>query len=128
MSILAIDFGEKYIGLAVSDPKNSIALGLATLENKSQTELVHKLSLICQERFVKKIIIGLPKSLSGGDSEQTKKVRKFAEYVKIKLGLPMVLEDERLTSKQAQKLKASDLHQTSARLILQTYLDRTGNS
>ncbi len=127
MSFLAIDFGEKYIGLAVSDPKNRIALGLATLENKSETEIVHKLSLICRERLVEKIIIGLPKSLSGGDSEQTKKVRKFAEYVKIKLGLPVVLEDERLTSKQAQKLKVSDLDQMSACLILQTYLDRAGN-
>jgi len=122
MSILAIDFGERYIGLAVNVPGSRLALGLKTLKNDK--EIDHHLFLICEEREVERIIIGLPKSLSGNDSKQTKDVRKFAEYVKMKLGLKVVLEDERLTTKQAEKLKIKNLHQESARLILQTYLDR----
>jgi len=69
-------------------------------------------------------VIGLPVSLSGKDSRQTKTVRDFAEYVKMKLNQDVVLEDERLTSKEAENSGASDLDSESARLILQTYLDK----
>lgn len=124
MPILALDFGEKRIGLALSDPENRIALKFKTLPNKGEDWILKELKNICQEENIKTVVIGLPKSLAGPDSLETKKVRSFAECVRINLAIKVELEDERLTTKEALKLGIKDLDQESARLILQTYLDK----
>lgn len=124
MSILSIDFGQKYIGLAVSDPENKIAFRYKTIINRSQNFIIGELQKVCSEKKIGKIIIGLPKNLAGKDSQETKVVRRFAQYVKIKIGLPVELVDERLTSRQAEREGVSNLHEESARLILESYLER----
>ncbi|MFA4880937.1 MAG: Holliday junction resolvase RuvX [Candidatus Doudnabacteria bacterium] len=124
MPILAIDYGEKRIGLAISDPEDRIALKYKTIFLEDAKQLLEELKKVCQEEEVKRVVIGLPISLSGQDSKQTKAVREFAEYVRIKLNLDVQLEDERLTSVEAERTQAKDIDEESARLILQTYLDR----
>lgn len=127
MPILSLDYGEKRVGVAVSDPENRVAFKRETIIYRTQEKLTQELGRICQEEKIEKIVIGLPISLSGKDSDQTKIVRDFAKYVKMKLGQEVVLEDERLTSREAKSTGAFDLDQESARLILQTYLDKNNN-
>ncbi len=124
MSILGLDYGEKRVGLAISDPEDRIALKYKTILLEDAEQLLEELKKVCQEEEVKRVVIGLPISLSGQDSKQTKAVREFAEYVRIKLNLDVQLEDERLTSVEAERTQAKDIDEESARLILQTYLDR----
>ncbi|MDJ0652280.1 MAG: Holliday junction resolvase RuvX [Simkaniaceae bacterium] len=132
--MLGIDFGMKRIGLARSDPMKMIASPLKIIfAGKSLEETA---DLILKElEDVETIILGLPLLLSGKDSETTLAVRKFAKILEKKSGLPLILWDERLTSKQVEKLliegqvsrkkRSSHVDTMSATLILQNYLDGT---
>lgn len=130
--ILAIDFGQKRIGLAVSDELKIIAKPFKTLENKGKKYVVSQLKNICQNFDIEKIIVGLPKNLSGEEGIQAKKVRNFVEDLKGKIKMPVIFEDERFTTEEAEKfLKAKSLKkrimekdQLAAFYILQSYLDR----
>ena len=101
--VLGIDFGMKRIGLARSDPMKIIASPIKTLiAGKTLEETADLIALECTE--VETIVLGLPLLLSGKDSETTTTVRKFAVILEEKSGLPLILWDERLTSKQVEKL------------------------
>lgn len=129
--ILAIDFGQKWIGLAISDKLKVIAKPFATLENKGKKYVISHLKNICQKLEVGKIVIGLPKSLSGKEGIQAKKVRNFAKSLK-EIKIPIVFEDERFTTEEAKKFlkeklspKNLEKNQLAAFYILQSYLNRT---
>jgi len=133
--VLGIDFGMKRIGLARSDPRKIIASPLKTvLAGKTLEATADLIMKECGD--VETIVLGLPLLLSGKDSETTTTVRKFATILEEKSGLPLILWDERLTSKQVEKLliegNVKRKHRTkyidtmSATLILQNYLE--GNS
>jgi putative Holliday junction resolvase len=130
--ILAIDFGTKRIGLAVTDPQRIIATALETVESRN---ILSFLSQYFEKEVVDEIVIGLPKNLKNEDSETAPAVRAFAEQVKQKFqGKPVHFVDERFTSSIAKqtmidggmKKKArrdkSNVDKISATLILQTYL------
>lgn len=131
--VLGIDFGMKRIGLARSDPTKLIASPLKTiLSGKTLDDTV---DLILKElEGIETIVLGLPLLLSGKDSDTTKQVRQFAAILEKKSGLPLILWDERLSSKQVEKLmiegqvsrkkRSSHVDTMSATLILQNYLDR----
>lgn len=130
--VLAIDFGMKRIGLARSDPMKLIASPLKTILAAKTLEATADLILKeCAE--IELIVLGLPLLLSGKDSDTTKTVRKFAEILEKKSDLPLILWDERLTSKQIEKLLMEDkmsrkkrtahVDTLSATLILQNYLE-----
>ena len=130
--ILAIDFGMKRIGLARSDSMKIIASPYKTILAEKNLEATA--NLILQEiEDVELIVLGLPLLLSGQDSETTKQVRAFASCLEKKMTIPLLLWDERLTSKQVEKLmsekgvkrknRSSHVDQLSATLILQSYLD-----
>lgn len=131
--LLAIDFGAKRIGLAVSDPTRIFAVGLETLFIRHNTDVIAELGLICQQYNVEKIILGLPKTLRGAEGPQADKVRVFADELAESLSLPIEFLDERLTSVLAQQtlreqgiqpFKNKDLvDQAAAKRILQDYLD-----
>jgi putative Holliday junction resolvase len=130
--ILAMDFGQKRIGLAISDELKIIAKPFLTLENKSKKYIINQLKKICQNFDIKKIVVGLPKSLSGKEGVQAKKVRAFAKILAEKIGLPIILEDERFTTEEAEKFleeksikkRILKKDQLAAFYILQSYLDR----
>lgn len=130
--VLGIDFGMKRIGLARSDPMKIIASPLKTITAGKNLE--ETVDLVTKElEGVELIILGLPLLLSGKDSDTTKMVREFATLLETKSGLPLILWDERLTSKQVEKLmiegnvsrkkRAAHVDTMSATLILQNYLD-----
>jgi len=99
--ILAIDYGEKRIGLAVTDPLNIFAYPLVTLLNDSNF-IVH-LKKIVDEYNVVKIILGYPLKESGEKSKISHLVDKFKEELEIKIGLPVELVDERYSSEIAKR-------------------------
>lgn len=124
MYILGIDYGEKKIGLAKSDAEGRMAFAYQTIENNGREKVAKQLKEIIHEEGIEILVIGLPISLSGKDSKQTEQVREFVKYVKIHLNLKVILIDERLTTREAQRNQVNELHQDSARIILQTYLDK----
>ena len=132
MRILAIDYGTKRCGIAVTDELKLIASALATVET---TELLDFLEKYCQAEQVECIIVGLPKQVSGELSESEQAIAPFIGKLQEKLPeIPVSRYDERFTSKIAshilvesgtKKKKRQDkalLDRISATLILQDYL------
>ena len=131
---LAIDFGEKRVGLALSDPTKIIAKPFKSISYNNHDDLLNKISLIIEKENVEKIILGLPKGLKGQQTAQTKKVLEFYNLIKEKNDIQIVKEDERLSSVSAKKslvlqnIKTGHnkalIDETAAAIFLQLYLDR----
>ena len=132
--IVAIDYGLKRIGLAISDANHRIALPWITVEGgRLELENICKI-LLPRKGEIEKIIIGLPLHMSGQKSEMSQKVEVFAQKLGEKIGLPVLLVDERLSSRHAdtslretkvsRKKRTEILDQTAAALLLQSYLDQ----
>jgi putative Holliday junction resolvase len=134
--ILAIDPGQKRVGLAVSDPFGNFAVGLNTIGNYTGKDLVPELLAICQQYEVKTIVIGLPLHMSGEEGDGARQARELAALLTEKLSLPVELMDERLTSKIAEQSlrmqgiqssrhrKTGIVDQAAAMRILQDFMDR----
>ena len=130
---LGIDFGSKRVGLALSDRSNLIASPYKTLIYVSEKELISQISLIIFENDITIVVLGLPINMKGQDTIQTNKVRNFKDSLSI-LGLPIIYEDERLSSISAknslilQNVKTGHhkgaIDRTAAAIILQQYLDK----
>lgn len=129
MSILAIDYGKKRTGLAISS--TLIATPLGNIPSQSETVFA-KISEIIKEYSITKIVIGLPLNMNGTESEMTEEVRRFASEVEKRLNLKVDFVDERLTSRDAEFMLASleknwrkrkkKIDSASACLILENYL------
>lgn len=138
LTILALDVGDARIGLALSDKLALTAQPFLTLENRGRSTLL-KISEIIAAHNVKRLVIGLPLELNGGEGKQAAKTRAFADKLMRYLsgcptsaGIEVEFVDERLTSREAERvlrgsaLKDRDrkeaLDKISAALILETYL------
>ncbi len=126
MKYLGIDYGEKKIGLAIADSETKIASPYKILVN--QGNILSKISEICQKENIDKIVVGMPLTLKSSTSKQTKKVLNFIDKLKKTTYLPIIEQDERLSSAYAQKLlkemKVKHLDDdVAAMIILQSYLD-----
>ncbi len=126
--ILAIDPGERRVGLAVSDPLGITAQGLTTLDLR-KGELVAHLRVLLQEYDVGRIVVGHPLSLAGRETEASRLAAALAEELRQELGLPVELWDERLSSAEAERTLRGTragkgaVDRLAAVLILQGYLD-----
>ncbi|MFA5270640.1 MAG: Holliday junction resolvase RuvX [Patescibacteria group bacterium] len=131
MRILGIDLGKKRIGLALGDTESRIAIGLPTMQNDQH--VAENLQAVIEGERIKRLIVGLPKTMSGATGKQVGYTQKWASKISALLGVEVVYEDERLSSKMARdgllslggKLKKEDIDQAAAVLILQSYLDRS---
>ena len=133
---LGIDFGEKRVGLALSDRSNLIASPFKTINYINENDLVAQLKKIVIENDIENFVLGLPINMKGEDTAQTKVVRKFKESLS-SLDLPIIYEDERLSSVSAknslmlQNIKTGhnkpEIDKTAAAIILQQYLDKISN-
>jgi putative Holliday junction resolvase len=131
--ILALDVGKKRIGLAVSDPLGTTALGLPTLQRTRIREDLSRLKEVADERAVTTLLIGHPLHMSGDESRQSEYTREFAERLSEYLKIPLVFWDERLTTAEANRLmresgatleqRKQAVDQMSAILLLESYLD-----
>ena len=133
---LGIDFGEKRVGLALSDRSNLIASPFMTINYINENDLVTQLKKIVIENDIENFVLGLPINMKGEDTAQTKVVRKFKKSLS-SLKLPIIYEDERLSSVSAknslilQNIKTGhnkpEIDKTAAAIILQQYLDKNSN-
>lgn len=124
MRYLGIDYGEKRIGLALSDEKGHIAFPYRTMPNVKT--LFNDITGIAKKEGVEKIVVGLPIPFSGGESRQALEIKKFAERLKKELSVPIEFENEVLTTKMAERSSVSRKHldQSAAAIILQSHLDK----
>ena len=130
MKVLGIDLGKKRIGVALGDTVNRIAVGLPTIPNNKHT--LSEIQKIIEREDIEKIIVGLPKTLSGTTGSQASYTQKWANNLAYTLGVEVAYEDERLSSKLARdglvaigkELTKEDIDQAAAVLILQSYLDK----
>jgi putative Holliday junction resolvase len=130
--ILAIDYGARRMGLAVSDPLGITAQGLQTLERKNKRSDFARLERTVREYEIKEIVLGYPLRMSGEEGAQSQKVSEFAETLREKFQIPVHLWDERLTSAEANRLlreaevsarkRAKAVDRMAAVLILQSFL------
>ena len=135
MRVLAIDYGEKRMGIALSDPLGITAQPLPFLLHDHH--MWNKLTLLIQEKTVTEIVVGLPITLKGTHSAMTHTVEKFVTELKTKTTALITLQDERLSSKASERLlieanvsreKRKDLRDSMvASMILQDYLERKSN-
>lgn len=120
---IALDLGTKLTGIARGSNLGKIAEPLA---NVKTDELIPELHRLITENNVQAVIVGLPRNLSGDDTDQTRWVRQWVKRAKIQLGLPLFWQDEALTSvKSSANLKKpkTDEHSWAASIILQDFLD-----
>ena len=116
--ILAIDYGEKRIGLAVSDETKIIAQPKPYILNIEKQKLLN----FIKANDIEEILLGLPIGLSGKDTKSTEKVRDFAFWLKEKTGLPIKFIDERFTTKEVTRLEKNK--ELIDSLVAQKLLDR----
>tara|TARA_Y100000588_G_C13812518_1_gene735757 strand:- start:126 stop:539 length:414 start_codon:yes stop_codon:yes gene_type:complete len=135
---MSIDYGDKRVGIALSDPMHTISYPFTVINRIDEKHLIAELLQIINEKQVEKIIIGLPISMSGNPSVQTKKVISFKdtlhkEFLDRKINIDIDTIDERLSSVSAKNIMIQQgiktghnkgkIDELSASIILQEYLD-----
>jgi putative Holliday junction resolvase len=108
MRVLALDYGSARCGCALSDPSGTIATPIDVVLRPASRRGLEQLGRLVREREVERVVVGLPLSLRGGDTEQTRETRAFAERLARRLGaeIPVELHDERFTTRIAQRMQA----------------------
>lgn len=135
--ILGLDYGEKRVGLALSDPLGITAQPLLQISRESDAQLINEIEQIIESHAVDQIIVGLPISLSGNDSPQTKRTRRFISKLRKRLNIKVDQWDERLSTEEADRaLRDMEIPPSArknrrdvvaAQIILQGYLDLKSN-
>lgn len=137
MRILALDVGERRIGVAVSDPTGTLARPLRTLARGSREEDFAAIAALVAEQGAELVVIGKPLGLDGTEGPQARRIARYAEALAAHLSVPLVLWDERYTTTEAEEIlrlrrtekrrrrarAAGDLDALAAAVILQSYLD-----
>ncbi len=131
---MGVDPGTRRIGVAVSDELGMLARGVATLSATGEEADAGELSELAKSLGAERIVVGLPRNMDGTEGERAQAARQLAESLASRTGLPVILWDERLTTKGAERmLIAADLSrarrrriidQQAAQWILQSYLDQ----
>jgi putative Holliday junction resolvase len=103
MRILAVDWGERRIGLALSDPRGVIATGLPTLVVRGPKEALEQVARVAAEREAERIVVGLPLLLSGQRGTAAHAAERFAAALAERTALRVDTYDERLTSALSQR-------------------------
>lgn len=131
--ILGLDVGQKRIGLAISDSLGLVAQGLSVFSRSNIDRDMSELEEIVGTHKVREIVVGLPLNMDGSVGETAKMVLEFVERIKSRLGLPVKVWDERLTTLEAEVLlleadlsrrkRRGVVDKLAAQRILQGYLD-----
>jgi putative Holliday junction resolvase len=143
--LLALDVGERRIGVAVSEGR--IAVPLVIIEHQSRAADLERVAAIAKEQEVSTVVVGLPVGMSGAEGEQAKRTRRFGDALARRLSVPIVYQDERLSSAQvagaaggridrgggkrprhAARIARPRIDDLAATVILQAYIDAEGSS
>ena len=134
MRIMGLDYGEKRIGVAVSDPLGWIAQGVEVITSAgSDKAALKRIVALTQEYEIQRLVLGLPVNMNGSHGPRAAATQKFAARLTAATGLPVELWDERLTTVEAEKMligadvsrgkRRQVIDKIAAALILQSYLD-----
>ncbi len=131
--IIALDIGEKRIGVAVSDALNITAQGLETIKRTSREATLKKIRALIKQYGAAKMVIGMPFNMDGTQGASAKAAKEFADILRKETALSIEMVDERLTSAQGERMlleadvsrkkRKTSIDKIAAQLILQTYLD-----
>ena len=129
-TVLALDVGDKRIGMAIADDKTKIPRLLPTIDVTDQ--ILEQIGELVTYEGIDRIVVGYPRNLSGEPTEQTAKVTSFVGQINQAIVTPTVYQDESLTSVRAEEIlrsrgrpyTKSDIDAESAALILHDYLER----
>ena len=134
MRVLALDTGEKRIGVAVSDPLGIIAQGVTVITRKDPETDLNEIKRIVEEYKADSVVIGMPVNMDGTKGKSAEKVNEFVEVLKGRLSIPVYTYDERLSTKESEKFLISAdvsrkkrkqvIDKMAAQLILESYLER----
>jgi putative Holliday junction resolvase len=132
-AILALDYGEARIGVAVSDPTRKFVFGRDTIERKSDAAVFEALARVARDDGARLVVVGLPINADGSEGGAAKAARAFAAKAGAALGLPVTFADERYTTIEADEAlrvqhrdwreRRKRIDRAAATLILQTFLD-----
>jgi len=131
--ILAIDYGRRRIGLAISDERRLTGRPLRTLTRTNRRNDLRRLREIARECAVGLLIVGHPLNMDGSEGEMAGEAARFAARLRKELGLPVELADERLSSWEAEQIVAAAsprgrpraTDEIAAAVILREYLERS---
>jgi len=131
--ILAIDFGERRIGIAISDRKQTFAFPKLTIDTSKTPNFLQKIQALVKKENIGKIVIGNPVKIDGKDSNKSKKIKAFSEKIKKMVDVPIQFWDESYTTEKAKNIlhrsgksfkeNKYKLDQIAASLILEEYLE-----
>ena len=138
--LLGVDVGERRIGLAISDVSGTLASPLRAVQTQGPlmarvAAVVEEIDrLACEEDGLVGVVVGLPRALDGRPHAQTERVLAFVAALRHRITLPVAVQDERLTSREAEsrlavrekdwRRRKTRLDQAAAAIVLQDYLDR----
>ena len=103
MRVLALDVGERRIGLAISDPEGRVAVPLETLERRDEDADLRALAELVERESVQAVVVGLPLSLDGSVGPQAKRTQEFARRLAGAISRPLEMWDERLSTVAAER-------------------------
>ena len=126
MKLLGIDYGEAKVGLAIGDQKSKVATPLKIVKNHGWGEMLGGIVSTVETEKIDKIVVGMPKNPLANSSAQERRVTSFVDELRRAVSVPVEVQDESFTTKQAQQLLGDSRpdDDISAMLILQAYLER----
>ena len=137
MTYLGLDLGSKTLGLSISDRTGLIASSLEVLRYSTYDELLSMLEHVINDRKVDALVLGNPLNLDGSLSKRIDETLKFMELLKERFSLDVYLQDERLSTVEAERMLINNnttrknrkkvIDKIAATIILQAFLDRRGN-
>lgn len=124
MRLMGVDYGNKKIGIALSDEKGEFSFPYAVLENKSG--IFGKIRKICRGSNIEKIILGMPLDFKNQPTDATAGAQEFKSRLEKEIGLSVVFEDERFSTKEAERIqgRTDKIDASAAALILKSYISR----
>ncbi len=140
MRIMGLDYGSKTIGVAVSDPMGLTAQGIETITREEENKLrksLRRIEELVEQYQVEEIVLGFPKNMNNTIGERAEKSLQLKEILERRLGLPVIMWDERLTTVEADRTlieagvrrenRKKYVDMIAAVFILQGYLDAKAN-
>lgn len=126
MRVLALDYGSARCGCAVSDPTGTLATPVEPVERPRSDAGLARLVALVDEKGVERVVVGLPVTLSGGESDQTREARSFADALRARVAVPVEMYDERFTTAIAARSGGSSSSEDSraAAVMLEDWLAR----
>jgi len=133
-TVLAFDYGERFLGVAVGESGVRVAHPLATIDTRIAAARFHAIATLVDEWRPAQLVVGLPLGLEGDRHDLTRRAERFARQLEARFRLPVTLVDERLSSVEAEdRLRAAGrggrrgkrlVHPVAAQVILQDFFDR----